>query len=67
VDGCRAAIDSAAAIAMITFNLADDRAMALAAIASDKGLLTGISTIHLVDQGTDLISARRSSMTSLRG
>ena len=44
-----------AMIAMTTFNRADDCATALAAIASDKGLLAGIGAVFLVDQGTDLI------------
>ena len=47
-----------AAVAMTTFNRADDCAAALAAIAADKGLLAGISAIYVVDQGTDLISTR---------
>jgi galactofuranosylgalactofuranosylrhamnosyl-N-acetylglucosaminyl-diphospho-decaprenol beta-1,5/1,6-galactofuranosyltransferase len=47
-----------AAIAMTTFNRADECAAALAAIAADKGLLAGITVIYLVDQGTDLITTR---------
>ncbi len=47
-----------AAIAMTTFNRADDCAAALAAISADKGLVSGIAAIYLVDQGTDLISTR---------
>lgn len=47
-----------AVIAMTTFNRADDCAAALAAIAADKGLLSGIRSVYVVDQGTDLISTR---------
>ncbi|MGV0791641.1 glycosyltransferase [Mycolicibacterium sp. XJ1819] len=47
-----------AVIAMTTFNRADACVAALAAIAADKGLLSGISAVYLVDQGTDLITTR---------
>ena len=47
-----------AVIAMTTFNRADDCAAALAAIAADMGLLTGIHAVYVVDQGTDPLSTR---------
>jgi galactofuranosylgalactofuranosylrhamnosyl-N-acetylglucosaminyl-diphospho-decaprenol beta-1,5/1,6-galactofuranosyltransferase len=47
-----------AMIAMTTFNRADECAAALAAIASDKGLLAGVGAVYLVDQGTDVITSR---------
>jgi galactofuranosylgalactofuranosylrhamnosyl-N-acetylglucosaminyl-diphospho-decaprenol beta-1,5/1,6-galactofuranosyltransferase len=47
-----------AAIAICTFNRADDCANTLAAIAGDKGVLAGIDAIYVVDQGTDCVGTR---------
>lgn len=47
-----------AAIAICTFNRADECAATLAAIASDKGLLSGIDALLVVDQGTDCVDTR---------
>ena len=47
-----------AAIAICTFNRADDCANTIAAIAGDKGLLDGIDAVYVVDQGTDAVATR---------
>jgi galactofuranosylgalactofuranosylrhamnosyl-N-acetylglucosaminyl-diphospho-decaprenol beta-1,5/1,6-galactofuranosyltransferase len=47
-----------AAIAICTFNRADDCATNVAAVAGDKGLLAGIDAIYVVDQGTDAVETR---------
>jgi galactofuranosylgalactofuranosylrhamnosyl-N-acetylglucosaminyl-diphospho-decaprenol beta-1,5/1,6-galactofuranosyltransferase len=47
-----------AAIAICTFNRADDCANTIAAIAGDKGLLDGIDAVYVVDQGTDTVASR---------
>jgi galactofuranosylgalactofuranosylrhamnosyl-N-acetylglucosaminyl-diphospho-decaprenol beta-1,5/1,6-galactofuranosyltransferase len=47
-----------AAIAICTFNRADDCATTVAAIAGDKGLLAGIDAVYVVDQGTDTVATR---------
>ena len=47
-----------AAIAICTFNRADDCATNVAAVAGDKGLLAGIDAIYVVDQGTDTVDTR---------
>ena len=47
-----------AAIAICTFNRADDCATNVAAVAGDKGLLAGIDAIYVVDQGTDAVDTR---------
>ena len=47
-----------AAIAICTFNRADDCANTIAAIAGDKGLLDGIDAVYVVDQGTDTVETR---------
>ena len=47
-----------AAIAICTFNRADDCANTVAAIAGDKGLLAGIDAVYVTDQGTDALATR---------
>ena len=47
-----------AAIAICTFNSADDCATNVAAVAGDKGLLAGIDAIYVVDQGADAVETR---------
>ncbi|MGZ6778244.1 MAG: glycosyltransferase [Mycobacterium sp.] len=47
-----------AAIAICTFNRADDCATNVAALSGDKGLLAGIDAIYVVDQGTDAVETR---------
>jgi galactofuranosylgalactofuranosylrhamnosyl-N-acetylglucosaminyl-diphospho-decaprenol beta-1,5/1,6-galactofuranosyltransferase len=47
-----------AAIAICTFNRADDCATNVAAVAGDKGLLAGIDAIYVVDQGNDAVATR---------
>ena len=47
-----------AAIAICTFNRADDCAATVRAIAGDKGLLAGIDAVYVVDQGTDAVETR---------
>jgi galactofuranosylgalactofuranosylrhamnosyl-N-acetylglucosaminyl-diphospho-decaprenol beta-1,5/1,6-galactofuranosyltransferase len=47
-----------AAIAICTFNRADECAANVAAITSDKGLLAGIDAVYVVDQGTDPVGSR---------
>lgn len=47
-----------AAIAICTFNRADDCAATLAAIAGDADLATGVDAVYVVDQGTDHVSDR---------
>jgi galactofuranosylgalactofuranosylrhamnosyl-N-acetylglucosaminyl-diphospho-decaprenol beta-1,5/1,6-galactofuranosyltransferase len=47
-----------AAIAICTFNRADDCAATIAAVAGDKGLLAGIDAVYVVDQGTDTVESR---------
>ncbi|HEY7050978.1 MAG TPA: glycosyltransferase [Mycobacterium sp.] len=47
-----------AAIAICTFNRADDCAATLAALAGDKGLLAGIDAVYVADQGTDPVASR---------
>lgn len=48
-----------AAIAICTFNRADDCATNLATIAGDKSLLAGIDAVYVADQGTDAVETRR--------
>lgn len=47
-----------AAIAICTFNRADDCANNVAALSGDKSLLAGIDAIYVVDQGTDAVETR---------
>ncbi|HZQ31091.1 MAG TPA: glycosyltransferase [Mycobacterium sp.] len=47
-----------AAIAICTFNRADECAATIAAIAGDKGLLAGIDAVYVADQGTDAVATR---------
>ncbi|MCZ4077300.1 glycosyltransferase [Rhodococcus sp. H36-A4] len=47
-----------AAIAICTFNRADDCAATVAAIAGDDGMVAGIDAVYVVDQGTDHVSDR---------
>jgi galactofuranosylgalactofuranosylrhamnosyl-N-acetylglucosaminyl-diphospho-decaprenol beta-1,5/1,6-galactofuranosyltransferase len=47
-----------AAIAICTFNRADDCATNVAALSGDKTLLSGIDAIYVVDQGTDAVETR---------
>ncbi|MDH6282607.1 glycosyltransferase [Prescottella agglutinans] len=47
-----------AAIAICTFNRADDCAQTVAAIAGDEGMTAGIDAVYVVDQGTDHVSDR---------
>lgn len=47
-----------AAIAICTFNRADECAATVAAIAGDKGLLAGIDAVYVADQGTDAVETR---------
>ncbi|QBJ96742.1 glycosyltransferase family 2 protein [Rhodococcus sp. ABRD24] len=47
-----------AAIAICTFNRADDCADTVAAIARDKQMLEGIDAVYVVDQGSDHVSDR---------
>ncbi|AOW93763.1 glycosyl transferase [Rhodococcus sp. WMMA185] len=47
-----------AAIAICTFNRADDCAETVAAIASDPTMLSSIDAVYVVDQGTDHVSER---------
>lgn len=44
------------AIAICTYNRADDCANTVAALASEPGVLAAIDAIYVVDQGTDLVS-----------
>lgn len=46
------------AIAICTFNRADDCAATVAAIAGDKTLLASIDAIYVTDQGTDAVTTR---------
>ncbi|NUS45473.1 MAG: glycosyltransferase [Mycobacteriaceae bacterium] len=46
------------AIAICTFNRADDCANTVAALASDPTVVAAIDAIYVVDQGTDLVSDR---------
>ena len=46
------------AIAICTFNRADDCAKTIAALASDETVLDIIDAVYVVDQGTDLVSGR---------
>lgn len=46
------------AIAICTFNRADDCANTVAALASDQTVLDIIDAVYVVDQGTDLVSDR---------
>ncbi len=48
-----------AAIAICTFNRADDCAQTVAAIAGDEGMTAGIDAVYVVDQGTDHVSDRQ--------
>ncbi len=48
-----------AAVAICTFNRADDCAETLSALAGDEVLLAGLDAIFVVDQGTDPVSSRR--------
>jgi len=48
-----------AAIAICTFNRADDCASNLATIAGDKSLLAGIDAVYVADQGTDAVETRQ--------
>ncbi|OBK76893.1 glycosyltransferase [Mycobacterium sp. 1274761.0] len=48
-----------AAIAICTFNRADDCATNLATIAGDKSLLAGIDAVYVADQGTDAVETRQ--------
>ncbi|PTR24239.1 galactofuranosylgalactofuranosylrhamnosyl-N-acetylglucosaminyl-diphospho-decaprenol beta-1,5/1,6-galactofuranosyltransferase [Rhodococcus sp. OK519] len=47
-----------AAIAICTFNRADDCADTVAAIAGDERMVAGIDAVYVVDQGTDHVSDR---------
>ena len=47
-----------AAIAICTFNRADECATTLAAIAGDKTLLAGIDAVYVTDQGTDAVATQ---------
>ncbi|WP_305093453.1 glycosyltransferase [Prescottella sp. R16] len=47
-----------AAIAICTFNRADDCAETVAAIAGDEQMVAGIDAVYVVDQGTDHVSDR---------
>lgn len=46
------------AIAICTFNRADDCANTVAALASDERVLSGLGTVYVVDQGTDPVADR---------
>ncbi len=46
------------AIAICTFNRAEDCAHTVAALASDPEVLAAIDAVYVVDQGTDLVSDR---------
>ena len=46
------------AIAICTFNRADDCANTVAALASDETVLEAIDAVYVVDQGTDLVADR---------
>ncbi|MGN2634818.1 glycosyltransferase [Nocardia takedensis] len=46
------------AIAICTFNRADDCAETVAALASDPTVLAAIDAVYVVDQGTDLVQDR---------
>jgi galactofuranosylgalactofuranosylrhamnosyl-N-acetylglucosaminyl-diphospho-decaprenol beta-1,5/1,6-galactofuranosyltransferase len=46
------------AIAICTFNRADDCAKTVAALASDETVLEAIDAVYVVDQGTDLVADR---------
>lgn len=46
------------AIAICTFNRAEDCAHTVAALASDPTVLSAIDAVYVVDQGTDLVSDR---------
>ncbi len=46
------------AIAICTFNRADECATTIAAVAGDKVVLAGIDALYVVDQGTDAVSTR---------
>ena len=46
------------AIAICTFNRADDCAKTVAALASDETVLEAIDAVFVVDQGTDLVADR---------
>ncbi len=46
------------AIAICTFNRADDCALTIAALASDDTVVAAIDAIYVVDQGTDLVKDR---------
>ncbi len=47
-----------AAIAICTFNRADECAATIAAIAGDKAVLAGIDAVYVADQGTDAVETR---------
>lgn len=49
-----------AAIAICTFNRAQDCADTVAAIAGDEQMCSGIDAVYVVDQGTDHVSERES-------
>ncbi|MBO0855819.1 MAG: glycosyltransferase [Nocardia sp.] len=46
------------AIAICTFNRAEDCAHTVAALASDQEVLSSLDAVYVVDQGTDLVSDR---------
>ncbi|WP_024801249.1 glycosyltransferase [Nocardia sp. BMG51109] len=46
------------AIAICTFNRAEDCAQTVAALASDQTVLSAINAVYVVDQGTDLVEDR---------
>lgn len=47
-----------AAVAICTFNRADDCAETVAALASDDGVMAGLDAVFVVDQGTDPVAER---------
>jgi galactofuranosylgalactofuranosylrhamnosyl-N-acetylglucosaminyl-diphospho-decaprenol beta-1,5/1,6-galactofuranosyltransferase len=47
-----------AAVAICTFNRADDCAETLAALAADEQLVAGLDAVFVVDQGTDVVADR---------
>src|SRR5699024_2195480 len=46
------------AIAICTFNRADDCANTVAALTSDREVLAAIDAVYVTDQGTDLVESR---------
>jgi galactofuranosylgalactofuranosylrhamnosyl-N-acetylglucosaminyl-diphospho-decaprenol beta-1,5/1,6-galactofuranosyltransferase len=46
------------AIAICTFNRADDCANTVAALASDEAVVSLVDAVYVIDQGTDLVSDR---------